>query len=100
MSALNVFIAVICFTPLVWWAIDEISKKMKKAAEERARKKAEEEDRRFQREYPEAWHAKEMVKLERDRFEAQKQLAEQYHKQESSRRNVGLIAGIFEAFLK
>ncbi len=85
--------------PLIGHTIEKISKDMKLAAEERARKKAEEEDARFQREHPEAWEARERVKLERERFEAQKQLADQYHRQESSRRNVGLIAGIFRAFL-
>jgi flagellar biosynthesis/type III secretory pathway M-ring protein FliF/YscJ len=93
------FVVVFVGIPLIAHTIEKISKDMKKAAEERARKKAEEEDARFQREHPEAWHAKEMVKLERERFEAQKQLADQYHRQESSRRNAGLIAGIVRIFL-
>ena len=60
------------------------------AIKERAAKKEEE----FQLKNPEAWRAKELVKLEKERFAAQKKLAEEEVKRDASRRNVGLFFGI------
>jgi Sec-independent protein translocase protein TatA len=58
-----------------------------------ATKKAEAQER-FQRENPELWRQQELLKLEKERLEAQKQLSEEQARQESARRNVGLIVGI------
>src|SRR5579871_531456 len=78
----------------VAWVIPAIIESCEKAKAERIKREAEEADARFQREHPEAWRAKEMVKLERERLAAEKELATQRANQESVRNNAGLIAGI------
>ncbi len=72
----------------------------KAAAELAAKQKAEEERRKaeeaaFLRDHPQAWLAREQAKLERERFEKAKALAES----ENSRNNVGLAAEIARRFL-
>ena len=49
---------------------------------------------KFKRENPELWRQQELLKLEKERLEAQKQLSEEQARQESARRNVGLLVGI------
>ncbi len=56
--------------------------------------KQAEAQEKFKRENPELWRQQELLKMEKERLEAQKQLAEEQAKQESARRNVGLIVGI------
>ena len=53
--------------------------------------KAEE---KFKRENPELWRQQELLKLEKERLETQTKLAQEQARQESARRNVGLIVGI------
>jgi|GEM_PF-7085188 len=65
-----------------------------KWSEEREAKKKAEAQEKFKRENPELWRQQELLKLEKERLEAQKQLSEEQAKQESARRNVGLIVGI------
>src|SRR5260370_324988 len=56
--------------------------------------KQEEAKEKFKRENPELWRQQELLKLEKERLEAQKQLSEEQARQESARRNVGLLVGI------
>ena len=65
-----------------------------KWSEEREAEKKAEAQEKFKRENPELWRQQELLKMEKERLEAQKQLAEEQAKQESARRNVGLIVGI------
>jgi len=60
----------------------------------RLKKEAEEADAKFQRESPEAWKAKELIKLEKERLAAEKELAMKRIHQDNVRNNAGLIAGI------
>jgi hypothetical protein len=55
--------------------------------EERKKAKAAAEEARFQREHPEAWKAREQIKLQKELID-----------QENSRHNAGLVAGIVRAF--
>jgi hypothetical protein len=64
----------------------------------RRRQEAAEEDARFMRAHPEAWQAKELVRLEQERLAAQRALAEaeaarraELDRQENNRRNAGVI---------
>jgi len=52
-------------------------------------KKAEAQEK-FKRENPELWRQQELLKLERERLETQKKLAEEQARQENVRRNVGV----------
>jgi hypothetical protein len=52
-------------------------------------KKAEAQEK-FKRENSELWRQQELLKLEKERLEAQKQLAEEQARQENTRRNVGV----------
>jgi len=58
-----------------------------KWSEEREAKKKAEAQEKFKRENPELWRQQELLKLEKERLEEQA-------RQESARRNVGLIVGI------
>jgi hypothetical protein len=64
-----------------------------KEAQEAAARKAREEEE-FQRNHPEAWRAREMVKLEKERLEAEQKLAAERAKREAAARGIGIVAGI------
>ena len=61
-----------------------------KWSEEREAKKKAEAQEKFKRENPELWRQQELLKLEKERLDAQKQLSEEQARQENTRRNVGV----------
>lgn len=81
---------VVLFALVAWGAL-YIVYKVKVAKADAALRHA---DLELQRTQPEVWRQKELLKLEKERLAAQKELAEGQAKQENLRRNVGLIAGI------
>jgi len=85
---------VILFFFVVGKVIPAIIEWQEAATAARIKREAEEADAKFQREHPDAWRAKELVKLEKERLAADKELAIQRANQENVRNNAGLIAGI------
>jgi hypothetical protein len=84
----------ICLFILACRGIPALIELMEEQAAERKKRAEAEADAKFMRDHPEAWRAKELVKLERERLEAQKEHAAEAARQENTRRNAGLVAGI------
>ncbi|WP_157369378.1 hypothetical protein [Zavarzinella formosa] len=59
---------------------------------------AEHADAELMRKHPEAWRQKEMIKLEKERLEAEKSLAAERAKQENTRQNVGVGMAVGRLF--
>ncbi len=55
---------------------------------------AAQKDAELQLKHPELWQRKELVKLEKERLEMQKKLAEDRAKQEADDRNASILIGI------
>lgn len=91
MDFCGAFLGFLCFIFLVGKVLPAIIEWREEVEAARIKREAEEADARFQREHPEAWKAKEMVKLEKERLAAEKALAEERAKQENVRSNAGLI---------
>jgi len=53
-----------------------------------------EKEAELQRQNPELWAQREMLKLQKERLAAEKQLAEERARQEERRQNAGAVAGL------
>lgn len=67
---------------------------------EKLRRHAEEvrKEEEFQLKHPEVWRQRELLKLEKERLAAAKELADQHAARENTRSNVGMAVGIGRAF--